>query len=107
MAARAHRPVLAGLGRPARTYERRRPEETPLYRTVREELETFLAEQRARHPEGAGVPAFVEKELRAYLRCGVLAHGFARFRCSGCGAERLVAFSCKAVACAPRAPAAG
>ena len=67
-----------------------------MHQTVRAHLETFLAEQRARHPDGAGVPWFVEKELRAFLRCGLLAHGFARFRCVGCGAERLVAFSCKA-----------
>ena len=27
--------------------------------------------------------------------CGILAHGFARARCSGCGYDFLVAFSCK------------
>ena len=42
-----------------------------------------------------GVPAHVEKELRSYLKCGILAHGFARARCSGCGYDFLVAFSCK------------
>lgn len=44
---------------------------------------------------GGGVPAHVEAQFRAYLRCGVLAHGFARARCSGCGEDFLVAFSCK------------
>jgi hypothetical protein len=33
--------------------------------------------------------------FRAYLRCGILAHGFAHIRCDDCAAERLVAFSCK------------
>jgi len=31
--------------------------------------------------------------FRACLRCGILAHGFARVRCDGCATERLVAFS--------------
>ncbi len=44
---------------------------------------------------GDGVPSWVERDFRAYLRCGILAHGFARARCSGCGYDFLVAFSCK------------
>ena len=39
---------------------------------------------------------FIEQELRAYLRCGILAHGFLRLRCDDCGHDRLVAFSCTA-----------
>jgi exonuclease VII large subunit len=31
----------------------------------------------------------VERDLRAYLDCGILARGFARVRCPGCGFERL------------------
>ena len=31
----------------------------------------------------------------ARLRCGILAHGFARVRCTDCGHDRLLAFSCK------------
>ena len=30
-----------------------------------------------------------------HLACGILAHGFARVRCTSCGEELLVAFSCK------------
>jgi hypothetical protein len=60
---------------------------------VREHLETFLeAQRRADRP----LPTFVERTFRRYLTCGVLAHGFARFRCNDCHTERLVAFSCKA-----------
>ncbi len=44
---------------------------------------------------GGGLPRFVDAEFRAFLRCGFLAGGFARFRCRDCTAERLVAFSCK------------
>ena len=62
---------------------------------VQHHLETFLAAQATeRDPMGYGVPSWVEKDLRAYLRCGILAHGFARVRCEDCGHERLLAFSC-------------
>jgi len=37
----------------------------------------------------------VERELRAYLDCGILANGFLRLRCDACGHHRLLAFSCK------------
>jgi len=33
-------------------------------------------------PRENGVPDHVEKEFRSYLKCGILAHGFARARCS-------------------------
>jgi hypothetical protein len=49
----------------------------------------------AADPWGEGVAGWVEEDFRAYLRCGILAHGFARIRCDDCAAERLVAFSCK------------
>ncbi|MBD3335577.1 MAG: hypothetical protein GF355_08675 [Candidatus Eisenbacteria bacterium] len=54
-------------------YRRREPERTVLYGIVRDHLETFLA--RARDPEGEGYPAFVEREFRRYLACGLLCHG--------------------------------
>jgi len=41
------------------------------------------------------VPRFVEQEFRAFLRCGILAHGFLRLHCDDCGFDRLVPFSCK------------
>ena len=37
----------------------------------------------------------MKREFEAYLRCGILAHGFARVRCEGCAFEHLVPFSCK------------
>jgi len=87
--------ACAPLGR----YRRREPEKTLLHQVVREELETFLARAREHSAHGRGLPAFVERELRAYLDCGILARGFARVRCPDCGFERLVAFSCKAHVC--------
>lgn len=35
------------------------------------------------------------RELRALLRCGILAHGFARVHGGACGKDDVVAFSCK------------
>jgi len=44
---------------------------------------------------GRALPRYVAEEFEAFLCCGVLACGFMRARCRGCGHDRLVAFSCK------------
>ena len=77
---------------PAIGYRRREPERTVLHQVVREQLKTFLARQQDR---GRPVPRFVERELRGFLECGILAHGFVRVHCDACGKDRVVAFSCK------------
>ena len=76
----------------ARPYCRREPEKHPLYQVLAQHLETFL--QRTRTAEQQ-LPGHVEEELRAYLKCGILAPGFVRLRCEDCGESRAVAFSCK------------
>ena len=75
------------------SYEPRRPAASVLHRIVQDHVETFLAEA-ARMRDGEGVPQFVERAFRDFLRCGFLAGGFARFRCGDCGLDQLVAFSC-------------
>jgi hypothetical protein len=65
-----------------------------LYQLVRDHYETFAAEA-ASWRDGDGLPRFIDKEFRGFLKCGWLAGGFARFRCDGCGLDRLVPFSCK------------
>ncbi len=91
-----HRPARTpGWASAQHVYRPRRPTTTPLYPVVQHHLETFLAQATETDPMGYGVPSWVEKDLRAYLRCGILAHGFARVRCEDCGHERLLAFSCK------------
>jgi hypothetical protein len=60
---------------------------------VREHWKTFLAETEER--AGASLPRFVVGEFERYLGCGILANGFARVRCTACGDELLVGFSCK------------
>ena len=70
-------PQRAAVASPPR-YERRRPEQTPLYRLVREHYETFAAEIERHTGGSAGLPQFVKDEFAAYLDCGILAHGFLR-----------------------------
>lgn len=87
--------------RPSPRYEPRSPAQSVLYQIVRDHLETFRA-QAARVCDGEGLPRFIEDEFEGFLRCGWLAGGFARFRCDGCGLDRLVPFSCKSRAVCPR-----
>ncbi|MBY0401321.1 transposase zinc-binding domain-containing protein, partial [Myxococcota bacterium] len=63
-----------------------------MHEVIRAELVPFLARARSK---GAPVARFVEREVRSYLECGVLTHGFLRVHCDACGHDRLVAFSCK------------
>jgi hypothetical protein len=62
---------------------------------VARELGPLLASLRASNPDGTGLPRHVERELRAYLDCGLLERGFARVQCRECKDELLVAFSCR------------
>ena len=71
-------------------YQRRKPEETVLYKIVSENWESFLAQLSDRH-----LPQHVIKEFAAYLECGILAYGFLRVACTECRKEKLVAFSCR------------
>ncbi len=56
-----------------------------------ENIGSFLARQQER---GRVVPRFVEKELRAFLDCGILARGFVRVHCDTCGMDRVLPYSC-------------
>ena len=74
---------------PAGGYCPRDPEHSLLYGVVAEQLETFVALQRAR---GRPVPGFVEDEFRSFLQCGVFEYGFLRLHCDACGKDRLLPF---------------
>jgi len=74
-------------GQPLAGYRRREPERTVLHELVARYGQTMLAEVRAADPEDNRLPHHVERELTEYLRCGVLAHGFARVRCTTCHDE--------------------
>ena len=76
----------------APTYERHRPEQTPLHALVEEHFPRLLQRLES---EGASLPHFVKEEFEAYLKCGRLEYGFLRVKCDACRHEKLVAFSCK------------
>lgn len=75
----------------AQPYRRRRPDTTSISRIVREHPETYLALANQSDPMGDGAPHHVERESRSYLRSGIMAHAFARARCSTSGYDFLVA----------------
>jgi len=76
------------------TYEPRDPSRTVLYQVIAAHLETFLASLDD-DPDATGLPAYVQREFYAYLRCGILAHGFLRLGCDTCPNELLLPFSGK------------
>ncbi|MDP2183912.1 MAG: transposase [Pseudolabrys sp.] len=73
-------------------YARHVPERTLLYALVQAHYPDFIARL---VQEDRSLPAYVREEFEAFLRCGVLDHGFLRVVCEQCRDERLVAFSCK------------
>jgi hypothetical protein len=63
-----------------------------VYGLVRERFAAFAERMQE---GGRALPRYVVGAFESFLRCGVLACGFMRARCAGCGHDRLVAFSCK------------
>jgi hypothetical protein len=62
---------------------------------VQEWLATYLELARQADWDGEAVPAYVEREFRRFLECGILACGFARAYCDAGGHDFRIAFSCK------------
>jgi hypothetical protein len=70
----------------APNYVRHVPERALLYTLVQAHYPDFLARLAA---EDRSLPEYVREEFDAYLRCGVLGHGFLRVVCEQCRGERL------------------
>jgi hypothetical protein len=77
----------AVVGEAASEHRRRKPEAGTLHRAVREGWPLVAAKLR--------LPRRVHDEVRHYLRCGDLRHGFLQVKCAACRQSMLVAFSCK------------
>ena len=75
------------MSRSVGDYRPRDAEHAVLYRVLDEHLDAFLETTRLQ-ADGVPLPAFVEQEFYDFLTCGILAHGFARLRCSECGWRR-------------------
>lgn len=71
-------------------------QDSPLVRVLRAHLDDFLEQVRG---EAGGLPAFVERQLRALIDCGDLCRGFLRAECDRCRAALIVPFSCKGRVC--------
>jgi hypothetical protein len=81
---------------PLPLYRPRNPRDSDLWRLIDRHFDTFrrVYDQRFADRYGFWRP-IVEQSVAAFLRCGDLHEGFARVRCSDCGHEMFVAFSCK------------
>ena len=79
----------------SRSYLRRQPEHSLVYQLVAAEADGVRAAVYRASEHGRGLPRHVDKELDAFLNCGLLHRGFARVVCRKCRAEHVVAFSCK------------
>ncbi len=81
----------------ARSHCRLSPSPARTYRALshRADAPRHLARIPCDRRQGAAGPAYVEREFRRYLECGILANGFARARCAKCGHDFLIAWSCK------------
>lgn len=68
------------------------PQKTELYTLVCENYrQVFFDKEQL----GTSLPFHLEREFKKYLVCGNLVYGMARFHCSLCQKDKLVAFSCK------------
>jgi hypothetical protein len=73
-------------------YQRHRPEESLVYRTIETYWPVFLNEKRR---VGKILPPYIHDEFKKYLDCGILEKGFVRTYCYQCRHSGVVAFSCK------------
>jgi hypothetical protein len=73
-------------------YVPRTPSKTDLHKIIRENYrQVFFDKENA----GSNLPFHLEREFKKYLTCGIPAYGLARFHCSCCQKDKIVAFSCK------------
>ena len=80
----------------ASLYQRRKPEQSDLYKAVSENLDIFYATYDERFLEQHGpLTAAARKTLDAYMDCGFYHAGSGRAKCDRCGREMLVPFSCQ------------
>ena len=85
---------------PQACYRPRKVRSTPLWKIMDGWWRRFLSEYDERfEPRYGALRHVVRRAGERFLRCGIIDFGFARIRCDDCGAERLLAFSCKTRLC--------
>jgi len=79
-----------------RFYYQRHPERTVLYRVLFYYFDRFLHEYENQFEKHFGyLRSIIQEVAEKYLECGNPMNGFARIKCSDCGKEKLLMFSCK------------
>ncbi len=73
-------------------YTARDPYSSDLHHLIRENYRQVFFNKEI---HGTHLPFHLEREFKKYLSCGNLAFGMARFHCSLCQKDKLIAFSCK------------
>ena len=74
----------------------RRPRATTLYQLLEAYYDDVKAVWEERFEKTYGYwRGFIDKVVARYLDCGVAEAGFARLKCTACGAERLLTLCCK------------
>jgi hypothetical protein len=76
-------------------YNRHDSEKTLLYQIIQNHIPDIPAFFDQCGASDRAAPFFVRKEFEGFLRCSILAHGFARVYCIECQFDRLVAFAGK------------
>ena len=79
-----------------RVYLQRYPERMLMYRVLSHHIDRFLkAYESSFECEYGYLRPIVQEVVDKYLDCGNPKCGFARIKCSDCGTEKLLMFSCK------------
>jgi hypothetical protein len=82
-------------------YRQRHPEQTACYKIFRNHYKSFRDSYEERYKWRYGYfRPLIDEEVEKYLKCGIPKYGFARIRCSQCGKEMILPFSCKSRICA-------
>ena len=77
-------------------YRPRSPKETLFYQVIGGYFPQFLKKLEDQNGEASvSLPDHVQAEFVAYLKCGILEHGFVKMSCEDCKATLLVPLSCK------------
>jgi ribosomal protein S27E len=88
--------VFQILGIRAVSYRARIFGNNPLYGILNDHWQNFAAAYEERFEQTCGgLRRTATRVVNRFLDCGNPMNGFARIKCSGCGSERLLHFSCK------------
>ncbi len=77
-------------------YKPRKPEKTVFFQVIKKYYSTWVKKSEKSDKK---ILSYVHREFKSFIKCGVLAHGFACVHCFTCQNDFLIAFSCKCRLC--------